>query len=330
MGTQSRRATPWDYSTQRSPIEDFIRDNFINDYDTHHIDLSDTNESIIINSYLPKHCPYCGSILFINYGKTKNLIHRYKCTECKRTFTPITNTLFQDHKISVVKWIEYLRNLIQYLSINTMSWNNKNAYTTSRYWLEKVFLLIKDYQDDIILSGTIWLDETFYKLRSDQLIYDKNGNLLRGLSRNQMCIGVACTCTQCICLYECNGKPSEEETFDTFKSHISKNSLLLHDKENSHTKLINELELSDRSYDSRILKKLDANKNPLKRINDLHNLLKQFLDAHSGFKRDHLQDFLNLFTFIMNPPSEKLEKIKFLLNRSFQVHKTLKYRDFYK
>ena len=113
MGTQSRRATPWDYSTQRSPIEDFIRDNFINDYDTHHIDLSDTNESIIINSYLPKHCPYCGSILFINYGKTKNLIHRYKCTECKRTFTPITNTLFQDHKISVVKWIKYLRNLIQ-------------------------------------------------------------------------------------------------------------------------------------------------------------------------------------------------------------------------
>ena len=66
----------------------------------------------------------------------------------------------------------------------------------------------------------------------------------------------------------------------------------------------------------------------MKRINDLHNLLKQFLDAYSGFKRDNLQEFLNLFAFIMNHPSEKLEKIKVLLNKSFHVHKTLKYQDF--
>lgn len=284
----------------------------------------------MINSYVPKECPYCSSIIFYKYGRTKNLIDRYKCSQCQRTFNPLTNTIFQDRKLSIVEWIEYLRNLIQYLSINTTSWNNKNAFTTSRYWLEKVFILLNDYQTNIILSGLIWLDETFYKLKSKELVHDKNGNLLRGLSRNQMCIGVACTLKKCICFYECNGKPSESIAYNTFCNHIEPNSTIYHDKDNSHSKLINDLSLKHYAFDSKLIKNLDSDSNPLNRINNLHNLLKQFLYAHSGFNRDHLQDFLNLFTFIMNPPKEKLEKIKLLIDKSFTIHKTLKYRDFYK
>ena len=144
-----------------------------------------------------------------------------------------------------------------------------------------------------------------------------------------MCIGVACTATKCICIYECNGKHSEEITYKTFMNHIKENSLLIHDKDNSHNKLIRELKLSDRSYDSKLLKNLDDKNNPLYRVNNLHNLLKKFLNTHSSFNRYSLQDYLNLFSFIMNPPSEPLEKVKFLLNRLFVVQHTLKYREFY-
>jgi hypothetical protein len=43
-------------------------------------------------------------------------------------------------------------------------------------------------------------------------------------------------------------------------------------------------------------------------------MLKLFLNAHSGFIREDLQDYLNLFCFVMNPPRDKHKKVeKFLL-----------------
>ena len=37
-------------------------------------------------------------------------------------------------------------NLFRNVSVITDSWNNKNAFTTSRYWLEKLFLILDGYQ----------------------------------------------------------------------------------------------------------------------------------------------------------------------------------------
>lgn len=35
-----------------------------------------------------------------------------------------------------------------------------------------------------------------------------------------------------------------------------------------------------------------------------------FLNAHSGFSRDDLQNYLNLYSFVINPPSDHLEKVE--------------------
>ena len=58
--------------------------------------------------------------------------------------------------------------------------------------------------------------------------------------------------TKCICFFECYGKPSEDITYSTFYKHIKENSLLLNDKDNSHCKLIKELNLRERSYYSKL------------------------------------------------------------------------------
>ena len=59
-------------------------------------------------------------------------------------------------------------------------------------------------------------------------------------------------------------------------------------------------------------------------------MLQKFLKAHSGFNRDELDDYLNLFVFITNPPMDKLEKIDILLNLAFQSAVSLKYRDYFR
>ena len=50
---------------------------------------------------------------------------------------------------------------------------------------------------------------------------------------------------------------------------------------------------------------------------------------HSGFERKYLQDYLNLFCFIQNSPRSKLEKVEYIIKKSFNTKISLKYRKFY-
>ena len=262
-------------------------------------------------------------------GRTKNGVQRYKCLDCTQTFTPITKTIFEGHKISISEWIEYTLNIFRYVSINADSWNNRNAFTTSRYWLEKLFMVLESYQQSIVLTDKIWFDETFYSVRNEDVIRTGSGNKLPGLSTNQMCIGVACDKSHVLCVFEGFGKPTQKSTYEAFKNSIETGATLIHDKDNAHKKLIDKLKLKSVAYDSKELKRLSDKDNPLDRVNRVHFFLKSFLYAHRSFDRSKIQGFLNLFSFVMNPPVNHLEKVELMIDLVFENPKTLRFRDFY-
>ena len=132
-------------------------------YEERHQPIDTTGEAEMINYFQPKRCPFCESEDFIKYGHDNNGIDRYKCS-CGKFFKPTTGTIFDSRKIGVCEWIEDCLNIFRYVSLNADSWNNRNAISTSKYWLEKLFLTLENTQNDIILSGTVWLDETYYAL----------------------------------------------------------------------------------------------------------------------------------------------------------------------
>jgi hypothetical protein len=144
-----------------------------------------------------------------------------------------------------------------------------------------------------------------------------------------MCIGVACDKHNTICIFEGYGKPSQKKTYEAFKNHISAGSTLIHDNDNAHKKLVKELGLKSIAYDSREIKNLNDKDNPLNRVNRIHYLLKSFLYAHTSFNRDKIQGFLNLFAFVMNPPTNHLEKVEIILDLAFKNPRTLRFREFY-
>lgn len=321
-----RRITPWDEIECPTSVQRFIQMHYQTRYEERHQALDETGEAEMINSFEPKHCPFCGSKTFIKYGHDRNGINRYKCV-CGKLFKPTTGTIFDSRKIGICEWIDYCLNIFRYVSLNADSWNNRNAISTSKYWLEKLFLTLENSQDSIVLRGTVWLDETYYSLMLRDRIRDENGNLLRGLSRNQICIGVATDKTHTLCFAEGLGKPSQKRSYDTFKDHIAPGSTLIHDKEKTHKKLVKSLNLKSISYSSFDLKGLADSENPLDIVNRIHCLLKMFLNAHSGFCRDEIQDYLNLYSFVINSPSEHLEKVEKIINLAFENPKSLKYRD---
>jgi hypothetical protein len=324
----SRRKTPWERNTSLTATQTFLQEHYKASYEERHRKVSDSGEAELINSFQPDMCPFCKSSSFKKSGHTHSGVQRYSCI-CGKTFIPTTGTIFDEHRIPIREWTDYCLNLFHHVSITADSWNNRNAFKTSRYWLQKLFLTLEGIQDNIVLSGDIWLDETFYSVRSEDIVRKENGDKLKGLSINQLCIGVATDKKSSVFMLEGIGKPSQKKTLEAFTSHIEHGSHIIHDGDSAHNKLIKQLSLKSTVHPSKATKGLPDNENPLNPINRVHAILKNFLNAHSGFKRDDLQGYLNLFAFVTNPPDELLEKVELVINLGFQNPKLLRYRDFY-
>ena len=324
---QSRRATPWDDKKDRTPIEEFIAGCTRDNYDKRHIAPGDEREIALLNSFAPSQCAICGSGSFIKYGKTGVGLTRYKCRDCGGTFTVITGTIFDQRKISVSQWLDFMVMIIGHGSFNLTSKIYRNAFTTTKYWMNKLFLILEEWQDSIELKGDIYLDETYYSLMEKDTEKRPDGKSMRGLSRNKMCIGCAWDGKNLVCVMEGFGKPSKKHTWESFSSHIKEGSRLIHDGDNSHSILVDGLRLSEEVHTTKETKGLKDKENPMNPINEQHAMLKKFLRSHPGFKREDIQNYLNFFSFIAsNPDEDTLEKVKILLKLVFENPKILRYR----
>lgn len=124
-----------------------------------------------------------------------------------------------------------------------------------------MFLTLESTQNTVVLEGTVWLEETYYSIIMRDRSCDEDGNLLRGLSRNQICIGVATDKKQTVYIMEGYGKPSQKCSYEAFKEHIKQDSTLIHDKENTHRKLVEKLSLNSICYASKDMKGLSDSEN---------------------------------------------------------------------
>ena len=109
--TKSLRAAPFSDDNLK-PEEKFFKCTLNVWYNAKHRTISD--EAVrFINSVTINKCPFCGSTSFIKNGHRKDGIQKYKCISCNRSFTPITNTIFDSHKIPISEWFEYLLHLFK-------------------------------------------------------------------------------------------------------------------------------------------------------------------------------------------------------------------------
>ncbi|MBR1918427.1 MAG: hypothetical protein IJ831_02260 [Spirochaetales bacterium] len=97
--------------------------------------------------------------------------------------------------------------------------------------------------------------------------------------------------------------------------HICEGAILRHDSEHSHRAQVKELGLISETWSSKELRKVPDNVNPLDSVNEACAMLKGFLRSHSIFLREDLQDYLNLFSFILNPPHDKFRKVENFISR---------------
>lgn len=316
----------WEYKKNISLDEKLVQTTILEWYDAKHRKISD-EERDFINNLIVTSCPFCNSIQIVKNGHTLNGIQRYMCKHCRKRFNSLSGTIFDSKKIPISEWIEYLLHLFEFHSIKTSAIDNRNVPSTGHYWLKKVFYVLKDIQENIVLNGTIYLDEMLLPVIKSKTII-KNGKKLRGISRNK--INVACAinkCGQSILIVGSSCKPNESSTFQAYGKHIKEGSKIIHDGEKSHTYLINKLNLKSEIYKTNKAKGLKDEDNPLDPINNLHSLAKRFFKSHGSYNRDNLQDWLNLFWFIMNEPNDKYDKVLKFIQLAIKKRKIIRYRD---
>lgn len=315
------------FSTFESNDElgDLIIDRTEGWYDAKHPSFS-CPEIEFVNSIKVTCCPYCGSDRFRKIGHRKDGTQCFRCNSCKRKFNPLTGSIFDSRKIPVGEWIEFLVHLFQYQSIKVASIDNRNAYSTGRYWINKIFEVLKNYQDSIVMGERFWTDETYLKLMPKDLKRDEKGRLLRGLSRNNLCIMTLTDGTRTVLIADGTGKPSRKR-MRKLVPHIKPGSHMIDDGEKSHIVLVEELNLTREVHKTAETKGLSDKENPMGLINTVHRFFKRFMKSHGGYSRDELQDWCNLFSFVFNHHNNIPGAIKDLFEMAVSTHKVIRYRE---
>lgn len=328
----SASATPWDGHDESSlgPAQRLVMVEHREAYERLH--RPGPHDADFFNGYEREECPRCQSGDIVSRGSDARGVRRWSCSSCGRTFTPVTGTIFEGHRLSVEGWVEFLLELVSYESIAGMTRQNRRSPTTLPYHVAKVFAVLDGIQDGVVLSGRVQADETYYPLPASE---EEPGSRGRkpGLSRNRICIAVACeegrggSSVFRLCGL---GKPSGKRALAAYGPHLAKGCTLVHDRESAHNMLVRERGLDSESYNSREICGLPDRDNPLGRVNRLCFLVKEFLGRHSGFDRADIDGWLDLFSVIMNPPESKMEKVAMMLDRAMTNPKTLRYRDYYR
>lgn len=323
---ESLQRLPWDNNKAVTDSEQLISSTIKEWYEEKHRKVS-LDEIELTNNIPIRRCPYCSSVSFIKRGHYGDGIQRYSCKDCQRSFSPLTNTIFEDKKIPISEWIEYLIHLFEFHSLRTSARDNRNAESTGKYWLIKVFTVLRDVQNDVMLEGNIYLDEMYFSVVKSK-IQTKDSKQLRGISRNKIGVAVAFDNNgHYLLIVEYTSKPSDKSTWNALGKHIKPGSHLIHDGERSHGILIRNLELSSEVYSTEETKGLTDAENPLHPINHIHYLSKRFMREHGGFNRDDLQDWMNLIWFILSEPKNRYEKVRMFIDLAVSSPANVKYRE---
>ena len=116
----------------------------------------------------PKNCPTCGSEKFVKNGFHNNL-QRYLCSNCKSTFSVVTNTFMEGTTWTWEVWVKLLQMTMNSYSLDEIvdtleqdyhleGINRKSVFLARHKLIHALSLMPKP-----TLSGVIQVDETFFR-----------------------------------------------------------------------------------------------------------------------------------------------------------------------
>lgn len=114
-------ATPWDDVPDKelAPPQLMVVRSHRSMYEFRHERFP--GDADFFNGYAQEACPRCGDPEISRRTHDAHDVRRYLCKQCGRTFTPQTGTIFEDRKLPLSAWTDYLLQVFSYDSFSSMT-----------------------------------------------------------------------------------------------------------------------------------------------------------------------------------------------------------------
>lgn len=245
-------------------------------------------------------CPICGSSEYIKYGSYKE-IQRYKCKECRKTFSKSTNSLWSYLKHNPIKWIKFIELMMEKRSLRFCASKLNINLATAFYWRHKILhsLTINSLPNKLrgnIHIGKTLITENFKGCR----------NIETPLRRNIWVVGAKgfddLMLVKPISIGNWNLKSFNEKIY----SKIERNSYIIPYLDRYITSVA-------KSHNKVVIKEtVDENRIRFLRIN-----LKNWLKSFCGIATKYLEEYLSFFIlFNLDEVIDYMKLIKWLASKS--------------
>ena len=240
-------------------------------------------------------CPTCAFPDCARDGRTPAGHQRWRCPACGTAFSALSATVLEYGKKELPTWERFITCMCYNAPIDLAAEVCGISHRTAYEWRHRVFATIDGYQDRLVLSGRVWIDELY--LADSDIVRSAEFTQKRGLSKNKICIAVAIDAFKNAVVETCgHGKPSSKRINDALLAHIAPGSVIIHDKERSHRALVKAAKCTDEAYKADIAD--PAYLEAMKLVNNLCSWLRRYLFRFPGMKKNNLQSYLNWFVYL--------------------------------
>jgi transposase-like protein len=108
------------------------------------------------------YCPYCGVFSVKLHRREKKGLNWYRCRDCRRIFSDLTKTIFDNTKMPLWKWFLAIYETMQKSGISSVELAEKISVNQKTAWrmLDSFRTAVKKYRP--LLKGIVEGDETYH------------------------------------------------------------------------------------------------------------------------------------------------------------------------
>ncbi|WP_377889189.1 IS1595 family transposase [Alkalihalobacillus sp. R86527] len=256
-------------------------------------------------------CTHCHSINVTRFGTYKVKMRmqelqrqRYRCKDCKKTFTDVTNTpLYRTHLPH--KWLDFVECMIEGYSLRKSSELLEVHYVTLFYWRHKLLSSLKgmDFEQ---FQGIVEMDETYFlysekgkrKLEGRKPRERGGSSKKRGISNEQVCVLVARDRQkQTFSRVVCQGRIVKSRLNEVVGSKLTATNVLCTDAWRAFMTYAKEKGLEHYRFKSDGKERVKGVFH-IQNVNSYHSRLKTWIRRFNGVASKYLDHYLIWFLFL--------------------------------
>ncbi|HET8861613.1 IS1595 family transposase [Marivirga sp.] len=255
-----------------------------------------------INEGKERGCPSCGSVSIIRFGFLQNR-NRFRCKDCKKTFTDLTGTAMSYIKKKHL-WEQYIYLMVEGNSLRDITKKMDISLKTAFDWRHKILTafdeLNKSKFEGIVEVDDVWFLKSEKGKRGLEKPRKRGGTNRRGDNDDQGKVLFSVDRSKNMDLTTaCMGRLKRKDLDRILGSRINgESNILCSDKHPSIKSFAKTHGLTHYRIDAT---KKQYSIKKIYHVNNLNNLAKRFkeyIKPFNGVATKYLQNYLNLFRFV--------------------------------